>query len=542
MLNVTFGRSLFRGVTSLTASILLSGTALLAAIPSQSLAQQSDTLVIARSMDVNALDPARGFCDTCQIVLTALYDTAVSLGPDNKTIVPKLAKTWEVNADQTEFTFHLDPAARFADGAPVEAKDVKWSWERLKNIKGSPSFLMDGVQSIDAVDANTVRVKMSAPNSEFLNKLTASYSAVINSKQASAAGATADADADKSDKADNWFLSHSAGSGPYVLTSYKPEDEVRLVRNEKYWGKAPYFGEAVIRQAKDAVAQSQMLETGAADIAMQVDFDTAKSLDNSAITVNIVPSYNYLYIGLGAGAKSNKVPLTPDIREAISLAIDYDGMIDFTVAGEGKKQSSPIPNGFPGSEGLPVRQRDLAKAKDLLKKAGVADGFDIEAVYPNDNIYGVDINLMMQKVQQDLADVGIKVSLNPATYAVWRDRLNTEGVPITAVYFAPDYYGSGQYASYFAMMPGTSWFKRAGGATDPSIANAKEATLLQKALSSGGAEQAKSFGDLGLEMMKENIIIPMVSPNLVLAYRSEIEGMRYSACCNLPISELSRKK
>ncbi len=516
--------------------------ALASSVASPVFAADKDTLVIARSMDVNALDPARAFCDTCQIYLTSVYDTLVTLGKDNKSVEPRLAKSWDINADQTVFTFHLDTKAVFSDGSPVEAQDVKWSLDRLNSIKGSPSFFMDGVKSVEATDAATVVITLEASNGEFLNKLTAGFTGIVNKDVAAANGATADADAATSDKAENWFLANSAGSGPFKLTSYRPDDELRLARNDAYWGSKPAFSEVVFRQSQDAVSQGQLLQSGDADIAMQVDFDTAGSLTSADVKTEVIPSYNFLYIAIGAGAKSAPIPMTPDIREAIASAIDYDGVIEFTVGGQGAKQSSPIPNGFPGTTGLPERKRDLDKVKALLAKAGVADGFEIEAVYPNDNIYGVDINLMMQKVQQDLAEVGIKVSLKPSTYPVWRDQINGDGIPLTAVYYAPDYYGSGQYANYFAMMPGTSWSKRAGAANDPSVINPKEAELLSKALAAPTAEQDAIFHELGLEMMKDNIIIPMVSPNLVLAYRSDIEGVRYSACCNLPLAEISRKK
>ncbi|MFM9857214.1 ABC transporter substrate-binding protein, partial [Pseudoxanthobacter sp. M-2] len=100
-------------------------------------------LVIARNMDLDSLDPHRGFCDTCQIYFSNVYETLVALGVDNKSIGPNIATSWEVNADATQFTFKLDPAAKFSDGSPVEAKDVKWSFERLKAVKGNPSFMMD---------------------------------------------------------------------------------------------------------------------------------------------------------------------------------------------------------------------------------------------------------------------------------------------------------------------------------------------------------------------------------------------------------------
>lgn len=516
--------------------------ALTTSVAPQVMASDADTLVIARSMDVNALDPARAFCDTCQIYLTSVYDTLTTLDQDNKTLKPRLAKSWDVNENQTVFTFHLDEKAVFADGSPVEAKDVKWSFDRLKYIKGNPSFFMDGVTSIETPDVATIVITLDAPNGEFLNKLAAGFTGIINSDVAAANGATADASADTSDKAENWFLANSAGSGPFKLVTYRPDDELRLARNDAYWGEKPAFSEVVFRQSQDAVSQAQLLESGSADIAMQVDFDTAGSLNSADVKTEIVPSYNFLYIAIGAGAKSNTVKMTPDIRKAVSLAVDYEGVIEFTVGGQGMKQSTAIPNGFPGTEGLPERKRDLDEAKALLAKAGVADGFEMEAVYPNDNIYGVDLNVMMQKVQQDLSEVGIKVTLKPSTYPVWRDQINGDGIPLTAVYYAPDYYGTGQYANYFAMMPGTSWSKRAGAANDPSVINPKEADLLAKALAAPASEQDKIYHELALEMMSDNIIIPLVSPNLVLAYRNDIEGVRYSACCNLPLSEITRKK
>jgi peptide/nickel transport system substrate-binding protein len=505
------------------------------------LAQESDTLVIARSMDVNALDPARAFCDTCQIYLSAVYEPLVTLGPDNQTLVPNIATEWEVNADLTVFTFKLNPAAVFADGSPIEAKDVKWTLERLGNLKASPSFLMDGLVSIEEVDTHTVTITVAAPNSEFVNKLSAPYAGIINADVAMAAGATADAEAATSDMSENWFLENSAGSGPFTLANYAPETELRLARNDSYYGAASPFTEVVITQVQDSVSQAQALQSGAADIAMQVDADTAASIGGGEVTTEIVPSFNYVYIALSPGAETGGEFLTPPVREAISLAIDYDGMLDFTVGGNGAKQSSPIPNGFPGTAGLPEPAQDIEKAKALLAEAGYPNGFSLTAVYPNDNVYGVDLNLAMQKVQQDLAEIGITIELQPQTYPVWRDQLTTVGIPLTMIYYAPDYYGSGQYVAYFGMIEGSPFVARAGGKTPELVINPLEADLYAKALAASGDASIEAYHEIALEMMKDKIIIPLVSPNLVLAYRNDIAGVRYSACCNLPIKELSRQ-
>jgi peptide/nickel transport system substrate-binding protein len=164
-------------------------------------------LVIARDMDINSLDVSRSYCDTCQIFNTAVYETLITVDPaDPNTILPRLATDWNANADNTVFTFTLDPTATFADGSPVEAKDVKWSWERLANVKGSASYLMSGYTSIDVPDAATVIVNFSAPNSAFLPIVAASYLGVINSDVAAEHGASAAADADTTDTAEEWFL------------------------------------------------------------------------------------------------------------------------------------------------------------------------------------------------------------------------------------------------------------------------------------------------------------------------------------------------
>ena len=133
---------------------LFAGGSLLTA---RSAAAADSEIVVARAMDLNSLDPARAYCDTCQIYLSAVYDTLVTIAPDNKTVIPDLAETWEVSPDVTTFTFHLNPAAKFSDGSPVTGDDVKWSLERLQNIKGGASYLMTGLKSITVPDPHNRR-------------------------------------------------------------------------------------------------------------------------------------------------------------------------------------------------------------------------------------------------------------------------------------------------------------------------------------------------------------------------------------------------
>lgn len=530
-------------MTNTTKRLLALGAAVIAvnaAWGGQARAAEGDTLVIARHLEINSLDPHRAFCDTCQIYLTATYQGLVALGADNRSIEPLLATSWEINSDQTEFTFHLDEAAVFSDGSPVEAKDVKWSFERLANIKGSPSFMMSGVAAIETPDEHTVVIKMEAPNSEFFGILTAPYTIIINSDVAVEAGAQAGEDAVSADTAEAWFLNNSAGSGPYVLDTYRVDDELRFTRNENYWGAAPAIAEIVIDEAADAVSQAQMLQSGAADIAMQIDPTTAETIDSQEVVIEMVPSFNFIYLAFSPGAEANRVPLTLEVRQALALALDYDGIIEFTVGGQGNPQASPIPNGFPGTTDLPMPVEDLDKAREMLAEAGLADGFDLDVVVAALNVYGVDLPLLTQKVQQDLARVNVTTNIQPVASSVWREQVVKPGIPFTARFYAPDYYGSAQYVYFFGMIEDAYWLTNASGGKPADLINPREGELLQKALATSDDEERDTiYRDIALEMIKDRIIVPVVSPNLVLAYRSNVEGVRYSACCNLPLAELS---
>ena len=493
-------------------------------------------------MDINSLDISASYCDTCQIFNTAVYETLITVDPaDPNKLLPRLATSWQANTDNTVFTFKLDPAAKFADGSQVEAKDVKFSWQRLGNLKGSASYLMAGMKSIDDSDPTTVVITFDAPNSAFLPIVAASYLGIINSDVATAQGATDAADAATADKAGDWFLAHSAGSGPYQLESYTQGDKLVLTRNDKYWGaKKPAFPRVTIAEVKDSSSQLQQLQSGDADISMQISVDAVGQLQGNAdVTTKIVDSYNYVYIALSPGAAGGEKLQDVTVRKAIKEAIDYDGAIQALVAGKGKKQASPIPNGFIGSAGLPLPEYNLDDAKKLLSAAGLADGFELDATYPDANVYGVDFNLMMQKVQQDLAKVKINLKLTPIQFTDWITRINAKGIPVTAVYFAPDHTDTSQYIQYFGLIPNSFWAGSAGGgAAGKPMDNPKESDLLKQALGSSGDAKAKAYTDAGQQMIDDEIIIPIVNTQLVLASRTNITGMHYSACCNLDLGLL----
>lgn len=508
-----------------------------------SVATDTTPLVIARNMDITSGDPSRAVCDTCQFVFNALYETLVGLDRDNHTLTPLLAESWEVNDDSTVYTFHLAPDAVFSDGSPVEAKDVKFSFNRLKNLKVSLTYLVDGIKTIETPDEKTVVVTLVGSNSEFINNMNAAYAGIINSDVAIEQGASDAEDADVKDTAEPWFIANSAGSGPYVLESFNEGDQLTLTANENYWRAPAPISTVIIRQAENAAAQAQMLETGDADIAMQIDPVTAEGLkDADGVTVETIESFNFFWMGLAPGTTSStSAPLDDKVRQAITLAIDYQALVDTLVAGQGSLQASPIPNGFPGAEGLEVRTTDLEQAQTLMTEAGLTDGLTVTMGYPTINAYGVDFGQLAQVIQQDLKKINVNVELDPQTFGVFIDKYRQYELPMNLLYWAPDYFGSAQYVTYFGLVDGSTWSKHAGGSDDTPSVNAAEQEAYTKALAStDDVERAALYKTAGQEMINDNVVIPLFSPDLVLAYRSEVKGVFYSACCNIYLSQLSR--
>ena len=499
-------------------------------------------LVIARNMDLTSLDPHRAVCDTCQFVFTSLYETLVGLDTDNKTLIPSLAESWDINDDSTVYTFHLAPEATFSDGSPVESKDVEFSLLRLKNLKVSLTYLVDDIQTIETPDEKTAVVTLGSPNAEFLNNMNAAYAVIVNSDVAIENGASNADDADTADTAEPWFIQNSAGSGPYVLESFSQGDAITMTANPNYWNDPAPISTVTVQQAETAAAQAQMLQTGDADIAMQIDPITAKTLDGvESVTVETIPSFNFLYLALWPGITvGTSAPLEDTVREAIRKAIDYQEITDTLLAGEAQMQPSPIPNGFPGSDGLTMPETDVEGATKLLEDAGVSN-LTLTLGYPTINAYGVDFSQLAQVLQQQLSQVGITLELDPQTFSVMIDKFRGFELSSNLLYWAPDYYGSAQYVSYFGLVEGSRAALNAGGSEEtPLIDPVTQEAYDAARASSDPEERATQYGIAGQQMLEQNIIIPLMSPNLVLATQSNIEGVTYSACCNIVLDQIHR--
>lgn len=423
-------------------------------------ASASDTLVIAKDIsDIHTPDPNKSYDISGVFMQFPIYSRLVKQeAPDLGKIQPDLAASWTFNPNATVMTFKLRDA-KFGDGAPVTAEDVRFSLLRAKNLKGYGSFLADPLKSVDVVDPKTVRITLTDPNAAFLATLTAGVFSIVEAKVVRAAGGVETPGADKLDKAEQIFFKESAGTGPFKLVSYTRESQIVMARNDNYYGPAPFFRTVIIKHVKEPATQSFMVQRGDADIALDLSINQINAIRGKpGLQFFQDPSAWTTYLGMKTAVKPWD---NPKVREAVKYAIDYDGLINGVLHGTARQLGSIM---MPGLLGFPeslnkqlLYKQDLNKARALLKEAGIGT-VHVDFVWGLGFAYGTaTADQIAQKLRADLQRVGIILDPKPVQAGILLTTART-GKPATILntwypdYFDPDnftYFASGFVAKRF---------------------------------------------------------------------------------------------
>src|ERR1700682_6534287 len=199
-------------------------------------------------------DPSRGGVDfDADPFFHAIYDSLLTfkLG-DSSTPIPLVAQSYSVSADARTFTFIIRKDVKFADGTPLTARDVEFTYNRLLNLHDNPVYLVEGITSMKATDDYTFVLVSSVPNPAIPFIVTNPALGIINSKLLMAHGGSAAKDAATTDSAKGFLTTQSVGSGPYVMSSVSTS-QVVLQANTKYWGpNKPNFGTIIFRNVAAA--------------------------------------------------------------------------------------------------------------------------------------------------------------------------------------------------------------------------------------------------------------------------------------------------
>lgn len=367
----------------------------------------ADQLVVGVSLaQVLSLDPGQATEPGAAMIQANTYDRLVTTDDNDPTkILPQLAERWEATPDG--ITFHLR-AASFMSGNPVTADDVAWSLARvLKMNQASASRLkpygftaenIDGLLKI--VDDRTLRMAMpEGTNPEFvLSVLTDTVGSVVDKKLALSHEAGGDF-------ANAWLKTNSAGSGPYKLVRWAPNELILLERNDGYWGGKPKMRRALLRHVPESQVQRLLLQQGDIDVASALAAtDLATFIGDKSFTIQRTPTGGHYVLAMNAG---NEYLANPDVRRAIAWGIDYDGIAKSILGPYGRVRQMPVPENFPGALPDPGYKLDVAKAKAYLAKAGYPNGFSL-VLKTISETPRVD---MATALQASLGQIGIKITI-----------------------------------------------------------------------------------------------------------------------------------
>ena len=286
----------------LFAALGMAAMTALPVIPAAMAETPKDTFVIARNTaDIINLDPAEVFEFTGAEVITNLYDRVMTFEPDDlKKLVGGTTESYTVSDDGKTITLKMRKGIVFHSGNPMTAEDVAFSLRRVVKLKKTPSFILtqfgwngDNVDTmVQAVDAETVKLTIDADLSPglVLNALSAGVGSVVDKKLVLS-------NEKDGDLGYEWLKTNSAGSGPYMLKTWKAGELIIMEAHDKDRHGAPAMKRVIMRHVPEASAQRLLLEKGDVDVAEDLTPDQLKGLaGKEGVEIDTFPQTTLMYL------------------------------------------------------------------------------------------------------------------------------------------------------------------------------------------------------------------------------------------------------
>jgi peptide/nickel transport system substrate-binding protein len=467
---------------------------------------QAQTLRIGLAEDPDILDPTMARTFVGRIVFSSLCDKLLDID-EKLNIVPQLATSYAWTPDNKGLILKLRQGVTFHDGEKLDAAAVKFNIERHKTLAGSNrrGELLP-VSSVDVVDDMTVRLNLSASFSPLLAVL-ADRAGMMVSPKAALANPTN-------------FGSAPVCSGPFRFVERVAQDRIVLERYQNYWNKGQiHFDKVVFQPIIDATVRLANLRSGQLDFIERVapsDIAQLKS-DNRFQVARITElGYQGITINIGKSDQAQKNPLgrDPRVREAFELSLDRAAIVQVAMDGESAVGNQWVPpdNSF-YAKNVPVPKRDVARAKALLKEAGVTNP-SFTLMTPTT----ADAQRLAQVVQAMAKEAGFDVKIQSTEFATsinladkgqydayvlaWSGRADPDGNLFS-------FHGCKQPLNYagFCKPEVDEWLNRSRTASDP-------------------AERRKIFEQIAAQVAQQRPIIYLYHRHWLWAYNKKLAGVR----------------
>ncbi len=358
-------------------------------------------LEVAMQADARSLDPQATNDQPSARVMKQIYETLMNQD-ENLDIGPGLATKYEV-VSPTEYVFTLKQGVKFHNGEELTANDVKYTFERMRQVNAPGGFLVSALDRVEVLDKYTAKMILKFPFGPFITHLAHPATSIINQKAVEAAGQD--------------YGRNPVGTGPFKFVEWRSSESISLVRNDAYHGEAAKSERIRFRIISEDTNRAIALETGEVDIVYDVnpnDFLGLKA--NAALKTHQTTGLTTFYMGFNvAKAPYNNVK----VRQAINLALDVDLATEVAFRGFATPAKGPLaPTVLFANQDLPGYGYDPARAKQLLAEAGYPNGFST-TMWTNDNPIRV---RYAEIFQEQLAQVGITIRIEIMEFAPYLDR------------------------------------------------------------------------------------------------------------------------
>jgi dipeptide transport system substrate-binding protein len=399
----------------LTGALLMNGASVLAA--------PTGTLVFCSEGSPAGFDPGQHTTSTDFDASTnTVYNGLVQFRRGTLDLEPALATSWDISADQRTYTFHLRGGVKFHTTAwfrptrDFNADDVLFTFNRMLHAddpfrKAYPSsfpYFSDlgfdrNIESIEKIDALTVRFRLKEPDVIFVRNLAMSFASILSAEYADKLSA-AHREAD--------INQLPVGTGPFVFRSYQKDALIRYDANPVYWRPDDVkLAHLIFAITPDPAVRMQKLASGECQVSVfprPADLEVVKR--NAALTAVSGVGFNVGFVAYNTQhAPLNRV----EVRRALDMAIDKPAIIQSVFSGNATIASNPMPPAqWSYNKQLKDAPYDPAKAKALLAQAGFPNGFEISLwAMPVQRPYNPNAQLMAQLIQQDWAKIGVRAKI-----------------------------------------------------------------------------------------------------------------------------------
>src|SRR5476651_2433191 len=456
--------------------------------------------------DPDVLDPTLSRTYTGRIVFASICDKLFDIDEDLK-IVPQLALSHETSADGKAVTITLRPGVKFHDGEPMYAAAAKYSIDRHLKMKGSYRRAEIGaIDSVDVVDPLTIRINLTAPFSPLPAQLADRAGMMVSPKAAEAAG----------DK----FGLKPVCAGPYKFVERVQQDRIVVERFADYWNKDQVFIDKVTYlPIVDGTVRLANLRSGSLDLIERVQATDIKTVrDDKKLKLSKAVSLGYAGItyNLANGPKAD-TPFGKDarVRQALELSIDREVINQVVFNGEfvpGNQWISPQNSYY--QEKFPIPKRDVAKAKALLKEAGVTGPLTLDLMVPN----GAENKAVAEVIQSMTAEAGFDLKIRVTEFATSLKQAEDGNFQLFLIGWSgrPDPDGN-SFVFQTCKAPQNN-----GNYCDPEV-DAAHAVARSK---SDAAERKKAYETIARKTLSEGPILYLYHFQVLLAQSDKLEGFK----------------